>query len=267
MPDAATHPRQRLAPAPTACSRDAGYAFDVVAPREQVECGICSTGGPAALVTELAMSKAVDVAAQLKDRGDLAGAPAVILACDTVAECGGEILGKPADEAHARSMLERLRGSVHRVYSGVCVWQPPQRRRGRARRAARHLRAAHGPDQRRRPRRVSRQRAVARQGRRVRLPGSRRLAAPHRAAASRTSSACRWSWPPRCSPRRASHPTPRRVIAGEVLRCAATDSRRYTSHWAANAATAGRQLQVSRRNASAVRTRRLISDFALHTVL
>jgi septum formation protein len=107
---------------------EAGYEFEVVAPREEVECGICSTGGPAALVTELAMSKAVDVVAQLKDRGELSRAPRklppVIIACDTVAECGGEVLGKPADEDHARSMLQRLRGSVHRVYSGLCIWQP-----------------------------------------------------------------------------------------------------------------------------------------------
>jgi septum formation protein len=106
---------------------EAGYVFEVVAPRDEVECGICSTGGPAALVTELAMSKAVDVVAQLKNRGELsfasAESPPVIIACDTVAECGGEVLGKPADEDHARSMLERLRGSVHRVYSGLCVWQ------------------------------------------------------------------------------------------------------------------------------------------------
>jgi septum formation protein len=103
---------------------DAGYAFELLPPREHVECGICSTGGPAALVTELAMSKALDVAAQLKELAEPPAPATVILACDTVAECGGEVLGKPADEAHARSMLERLRGSVHRVYSGVCVWQP-----------------------------------------------------------------------------------------------------------------------------------------------
>lgn len=102
----------------------AGFAFDVMSPREEVECGICSTGGPASLVTELAMSKALDVAAKLKERRELSGSGIVILACDTVAECGGEVLGKPADEAHARSMLERLRGSIHRVYSGVCAWQP-----------------------------------------------------------------------------------------------------------------------------------------------
>jgi len=32
------------------------------------------------------------------------------------------VLGKPTDEEHARNMLERLRGNVHRVYSGLCLW-------------------------------------------------------------------------------------------------------------------------------------------------
>jgi septum formation protein len=102
---------------------DAGYQFEVVPPNESAECGICSTGGPAGLVAELASSKASDAVAQLKHRGDLTGA-CIIIACDTVAECGGEILGKPRDEDHARSMLQLLGGSVHRVYSGVCVWRP-----------------------------------------------------------------------------------------------------------------------------------------------
>jgi septum formation protein len=102
---------------------EAGYQFESLAPHESVECGICSTGGPASLVVELAMSKAVNVLAQLKERGDFDDR-CVIIACDTVAECGGMVLGKPEDEAHARSMLERLRGSLHRVYSGLCVWRP-----------------------------------------------------------------------------------------------------------------------------------------------
>lgn len=102
---------------------EAGYQFAAIAPDESVECGICSTGGPASLVVELAMSKAADVVSQLKERGEL-DERCIVIACDTVAECGGMVLGKPADEAHARSMLERLRGSVHRVYSGLCVWRP-----------------------------------------------------------------------------------------------------------------------------------------------
>lgn len=105
---------------------EAGYLFEAFPARDQVECGICSTGGPAALVTELALSKALDVAAQVESSGAATIlSPRVILAGDTVAECGGEVLGKPIDEDHARTMLERLRGTVHRVYSGVCTWHSP----------------------------------------------------------------------------------------------------------------------------------------------
>lgn len=106
--------------------REAGYEFRVVRPRDHVERGICSQCGPAELVTELAAAKAIDVAELLA--GEPAPAPitATIIACDTVAECGGQILGKPVDEDHARSMLLRLRGTRHRVYSGLCVWSPAE---------------------------------------------------------------------------------------------------------------------------------------------
>ncbi|MAT71464.1 MAG: septum formation inhibitor Maf [Planctomycetaceae bacterium] len=105
---------------------EAGYSFAVMPPHDHVECGICSAGGPAALVVELAVEKAAHVAARLAhgefpDGLDPA-APHLIIACDTVAECGGEVLGKPADETHAASMLGRLRGNRHRVYSGLCLW-------------------------------------------------------------------------------------------------------------------------------------------------
>jgi len=44
---------------------DAGYQFEIVVPHDAAECGICSTGGPAALVAELAQRKAADVCRQL----------------------------------------------------------------------------------------------------------------------------------------------------------------------------------------------------------
>jgi len=100
---------------------DAGYQFEIVVPHDSAECGICSTGGPAALVVELAQRKAADVICQLAERGQEKKASSILIACDTVAECEGAVLGKPRDEEHARSMLGRLRGNVHRVYSGLCV--------------------------------------------------------------------------------------------------------------------------------------------------
>lgn len=102
--------------------REAGYEFDILVPDESAEnCGICTTGGPAVLVTELAARKAADVARSIADDEQLTS-PSLIVACDTVAECGGVILGKPRDEGHARDMLHRLRGQPQRVFSGLCLW-------------------------------------------------------------------------------------------------------------------------------------------------
>jgi len=95
----------------------AGYAFEVVPPSEQAECGVCSRETPAELVARLAYQKAADVAGRV-ERG-------LVLGCDTVAECDGQILGKPVDEDHARRMLRILSGREHRVLSGLCLWPVP----------------------------------------------------------------------------------------------------------------------------------------------
>ena len=96
---------------------EAGYDFEVVVPDEAAECGICSRETPEQLVTRLARQKAADVAARI--------AAGLILACDTVVECGGRILGKPADEEDSRRMLQLLSGREHRVLSGLCLWNVP----------------------------------------------------------------------------------------------------------------------------------------------
>ncbi len=53
------------------------------------------------------------------------GPEGVILACDTLAEVDGQILGKPADRRDARRMLRELSGRPHRVVSGVCLRPHP----------------------------------------------------------------------------------------------------------------------------------------------
>lgn len=95
-----------------------GYGFEVVAPHDSAECGICSRETPPEMVARLAWQKAKDVAERIED-------PAIIIGCDTVAECCGQILGKPKNLEHARQMLQLLRGRVHHVYSGVCLWLRP----------------------------------------------------------------------------------------------------------------------------------------------
>jgi septum formation protein len=98
----------------------AGYEFDVVPADESVECGgACSRESPAEMVARLAFEKAADVGRKV-GRG-------LIVGCDTVAECDGQILGKPPDIHVARRMLELLRGREHRVLSGLCVWDYPDR--------------------------------------------------------------------------------------------------------------------------------------------
>ncbi len=96
----------------------AGYSFEVIAPAESAECGVCSGETPPELVARLAYQKAANVAQRV--------AAGVVIGCDTVAECLGQILGKPHDQEHARQMLRLLRGREHRVFSGLCLWQLPE---------------------------------------------------------------------------------------------------------------------------------------------
>jgi septum formation protein len=96
---------------------EAGYQFKVVPPANDFEPEPSSDEDPASYVARLAESKARDVAAQL-ERG-------VIVACDTVAECDGHILGKPETADDARRMLELLSSREHRVLTGLCLWNVP----------------------------------------------------------------------------------------------------------------------------------------------
>ena len=99
---------------------EAGYDFEVIPSHVDEALGACSQCGPAHMVVGLAVQKAADVARHLQSNS--ASVDGLIVACDTVVECGGQILGKPRDEEHAREMLGALSGQVHRVYSGLCVW-------------------------------------------------------------------------------------------------------------------------------------------------
>jgi septum formation protein len=97
---------------------EAGYRFEVLPPSDSAETGDFAAGSPQELVMQLAWRKAADVARRVPEGS--------VIACDTVVEVLGRILGKPADRRHAREMLELLRGKEHRVYSGLCLWRRPQ---------------------------------------------------------------------------------------------------------------------------------------------
>ncbi len=74
---------------------------------------------PASLpVTETAEYIAEKKAAAYKQT---MAADELIITADTVVIVDGEVLGKPADAAEARSMLQKLSGKTHQVITGVCL--------------------------------------------------------------------------------------------------------------------------------------------------
>ena len=69
---------------------------------------------PQRAVMLLARRKAQAVAARYAE-------DAIVIGSDTIVVLDGEILGKPKDRDEAKTMLRRLSGQVHRVFTGVCV--------------------------------------------------------------------------------------------------------------------------------------------------
>ena len=67
-------------------------------------------------VKRIAVGKARVIHAQLPN--------SYVLAADTVVEMSRQILLKASDREEAQSMLTRLSGRRHRVYTGICVLSP-----------------------------------------------------------------------------------------------------------------------------------------------
>lgn len=65
-------------------------------------------------VESIAVGKGLEVAKQVTE-------DSIIISADTIVTLNGEILGKPQDEKDAFSMLRKLSGSVHKVYSALVV--------------------------------------------------------------------------------------------------------------------------------------------------
>lgn len=88
-----------------------GYSFTVkIADTDET---IPAGTAPGEAVQLLAKRKA---AMAKEDSGDH-----IIIGADTIVVLGGQILGKPKDKADAISMLERLSGKTHEVYTGVSI--------------------------------------------------------------------------------------------------------------------------------------------------
>ena len=88
-----------------------GVEFKIITSNKEE---IITSTNPEAVVKELSMMKAEDVAAGVEG-------PAVILGADTVVAHGGRILGKPKDKEDAFRMIRSFAGEDHYVYTGVCI--------------------------------------------------------------------------------------------------------------------------------------------------
>lgn len=111
---ASTSPRRR------AILRGLGLRFRLVRPAD-VEAALLARPAlrrsPARFARAAAVAKARSAAGGVRS--------GLVIGVDTVVTIDGLILGKPADRAEARAMLERLSGRTHRVISGLCVVDRP----------------------------------------------------------------------------------------------------------------------------------------------
>ncbi|MDO5426185.1 MAG: Maf family protein [Eubacteriales bacterium] len=89
----------------------AGIPFEVITSQTEE---IITKETPGEAVMELALQKARAVAERLCT-------DAIVIGADTVVAIDGKILGKPADEADAKRMLELLSGRTHEVCTGVAL--------------------------------------------------------------------------------------------------------------------------------------------------
>lgn len=86
-----------------------GFEFEVIAP--DVDEARFPGEAPDSYVERVARAKAAAVA----------GVDRLVVAGDTAVVHEGRVMGKPAHPDEARSMLERLQGTVHEVFTGLAV--------------------------------------------------------------------------------------------------------------------------------------------------
>jgi septum formation protein len=96
----------------------AAVTFTAVAPG--IDEDLLPNEAAAAYVQRLAEEKAQAVWNAHRS-ADTLDEPLLVLGADTCVVCDGHILGKPADSADARRMLELLSGRTHAVLTGLAV--------------------------------------------------------------------------------------------------------------------------------------------------
>jgi septum formation protein len=97
----------------------AGFSFEVI-PSGVDEPDGKGVSDPRTFVAQLAWLKARAVAPRVSEGW--------IVAADSVGWHDDEVIGKPLDRDDARRILLSLGGTVHELWSGVCVWLRPSDR-------------------------------------------------------------------------------------------------------------------------------------------
>ncbi|GAB5408248.1 MAG: Maf family protein [Balneolaceae bacterium] len=85
-----------------------GFIFEII-PSKSEE--IITGNNPIEIVTELSLQKAVEVSSKVPN--------SLVIGADTIVVLDGAILGKPKNESDAVSILSKLSGNMHSVFTGV----------------------------------------------------------------------------------------------------------------------------------------------------
>jgi septum formation protein len=99
--------------------RNSGIQFEVRA--TDVDESRLAAELPGDYVRRLALAKALSAATEYRDPVD----ETLILGADTVVVVDADILGKPASQDDARSMLHRISGRMHEVHTGLALVRTP----------------------------------------------------------------------------------------------------------------------------------------------
>lgn len=79
-----------------------------------VDENISKTEKPAHIVKRLANEKLLKAKEKVKN--------GIIITADTIVVLDGKVIGKPASTKNAKTILKKLSGRVHKVYTGYSVW-------------------------------------------------------------------------------------------------------------------------------------------------
>ena len=100
---------------------DAGFDAVSISPRVDDGVLVVRADHAAEDCCALAWFKGVQITSDLARLKSQAPEARIVLSADTVCVLNGNVMGKPRDIAHARSMLEAARNQSQQVVTGVCI--------------------------------------------------------------------------------------------------------------------------------------------------